>query len=310
MITFHSLQEAYFPQKGTSVALGLFDGLHPGHQLVIRSAVQTAQRQALTPCVFTFSIGHSSPAAKPTAGRLCTASIREQLLSGLGVSHILCPSFDEFREQTPEAFVRDVLHGVLHAGYVFCGENYRFGKDADGSVADLYRLGARFGIEVFTLPLLDLEGAPVSTTRIRNCIVSGDMPQAMRLLGRPFAIDFEVIHGRRLGRTINSPTINQAVPDWFVSPRYGVYATVATVQGRRCPAVTNVGRKPTVGSDRLLAETCILGYDGDLYGQQIPVEFYQFIRPEQKFASVEELRAQIRRDAATAKEIANRLQLC
>lgn len=309
LIVYNSLREVNLPPGESCVALGLFDGLHPGHQKVIRAAVEDARAAGRTPCVFTFSIHRSHPAAKPTKGRLLSTMTRDRLLADMGVTHMLCPVFDEFKGLTPEAYVQEILHGLLRAKKVYCGENYHFGKNAAGTVADLQALGRGLGIAVLPQPMVIVDGAPVSSTRIRQSVAAGDMAAAHRLLGRPYSIDFEVIHGRRLGRTIDSPTINQALPDWFMVPRFGVYASVATVDGKRYVSVSNIGVKPTVGSDRVLAETCLLGYDGDLYGRRILVEFLEFIRPEEKFASIDVLRAQIQADSITARNICDELSI-
>lgn len=303
MTVYHSLREALSPQERSCVALGLFDGLHPGHQAVISAAVERAGQVGAIPCVFTFSIDTDRPAAKPASGRLLTSSLRDRLLRELGVEYVLCPGFGEFRGMTPQGYVHDILHELLRASVVFCGDNFHFGKNAVGSPEDLLRFGGEFDMQVQTLPMVQIDGAPVSTTRIREHIARGDMAAARQLLGRPFAIDFEVIRGRRLGRTLNAPTINQRLPEWFVRPRFGVYASVATVAGKRYPAVSNIGVKPTVGSNSVLAETCIMDYSGDLYGQQVLVEFYEFIRPERKFASMDELRAEIASNAEAARQL-------
>lgn len=296
-----SLHEQNPLQKKTCVALGLFDGLHLGHRAVVGAAVEKAGAEGLSPAVFTFSMhGSQHPAAKPVSGRLFTPEIREGLLRGMGVELMLCPPFEEFRGMEPRKYVKAILHDTLRAAWVYCGENYHFGKEAAGNVADLRALCAGFGIRVETVPLVYLDGEPVSSTRIRSRIAEGDMPMAAKLLGRPFAIDFEVIRGSRLGRTLDSPTINQPIPPWFAAPRFGVYATMTTVDGARRVSVTNVGYKPTVGSEQLLSETYIQGYDGDLYGRKILVEFLEFIRPERRFGSVRELREQIHRDSEAA----------
>lgn len=302
MVVYESIHHIEnFPPAGSCVALGLFDGLHAGHRDVIGAAVQSARRDNLTPAVFTFRLGQAVPARKPAAGRLLSSPRRNALVEAMGVTHLLCPPFDEFYQMQPADYVRDILHGTLRARWVCCGEDYRFGRHAAADVNDLRQLGAAYGIHVQTVPILMVDGQPLSSTRIRACVAEGDMVGAGRLLGRPFSIDFEVIAGRRLGRTLQYPTINQALPSDFIKPRFGVYVTVASVQGRRYAAVTNVGVKPTVGSDRVLAETCILDYEGDLYGQRILVEFYDFLRPEQQFNSLQALREQIRDDAETAR---------
>jgi riboflavin kinase/FMN adenylyltransferase len=186
---------------------------------------------------------------------------------------------------------------------VSCGENFRFGKGAAGDTAALRHLcGDSPAVEV--LPLVILDGAPISSSQIRAAIRAGEMERANRLLGRRFTIDFEVVHGRQLGRTLGTPTINQPFPEGFVEPKFGVYATLATAQGREYAAVTNVGVKPTVGSDRVLAETYIHGFSGDLYGQSVRVSFLRFLRPERKFEGIEALREQIVRDSEIAARTA------
>lgn len=300
MIVYRSRGEVPPATTPTCVALGLFDGVHLGHQAVIGAAVERAVRDGLRSCVFTFSIYAQHPAAKPITGRLLSPPMQEDLLTAMGVDLMLCPPFEDFRGLTPQGFVEDILHKTLGASTVFCGENYHFGKGAVAGPGELRQLGAALGIEVETLSMVDIDGQDISSTRIRACVTAGDMPTAAKLLGRPFAIRFEVIHGRQLGRTLDSPTINQALPPWFAVPRFGVYATRTTVEGKGYISATNVGVKPTVGSEYPLAETYIHDFRGDLYGQIIPVEFLEFIRPEVKFASVEELRAQIQRDNDTA----------
>lgn len=306
MTLYHTLHDKVMTGP-TCVALGMFDGLHLGHQAVLNAVADRAREEALCAAVFTFSTLHNRPKSKLTSARLLTPRLWEQLLDAMHMDCALCLDFDEFRELSPEQFVREILAEKLQTKFVACGSNFRFGKQASASATDLRELAKPYGIEVFIAPLVEVGGTPVSTTRIRGRIVAGDIPAANGLLGRRFAIDFEVVHGRQLGRTIDSPTINQPLPPYFVVPRFGVYATVATVEGERYAAVTNVGVKPTVGSDTILAETYILGYSGDLYGQHILVEFLEFIRGEERYASVQELREHIQQDCAVAKAIAGKI---
>jgi riboflavin kinase/FMN adenylyltransferase len=304
MKIFESIQSITPPEQKTCVALGLFDGLHVGHKAVIGGAVELARSMGRPSAVFTFSLcDEHHPAAKSGSEQLFTRETQAALLETMGVDSMLRPPFADVRELSAKQFIEEILVWKLYAGDVFCGENYRFGKGASGTVEELKRLCEPFGITVHTFPLVTVDGEPVSSTRIRACIASGDMQTAAKLLGRSFAIDFEVIPGRKLGRTLDSPTINQPLPPWFVTPRFGVYASLATVGGKSYPSVSNVGLKPTVGSDHPLSETYIQGFDGDLYGQRVPVEFLEFIRPEVKFGSIDELKAQIHKDSVVAREI-------
>lgn len=302
MIVSGKLDDDLRQVRPTAVALGLFDGLHLGHQRVIGDAVEAAKGDGLHPCVFTFTTTATGvPRAKTHQGRLSTDRVREQYLERLGVAVLVRPGFDTIRDLPPREFVREILAEKLGARYVSCGVNFHFGKGAAGDACLLTELCRPLGIQVSALPLVELEGGPVSSSRIRGLIGTGEIPLANRLLGRPFAIDFEVVYGRQLGRTIDAPTINQPFPHDFVTPRYGVYATATWVEGRCYPSVTNVGVKPTVGSDAVLSETYIHSFSGDLYGRRIVVEFLEFVRPERKFDSIPELRVQIKRDAdATA----------
>lgn len=283
------------PPAPKAIALGLFDGIHLGHQRVIRSAVENGL--GLEAWVFTFSMERGHPSGKQPMGRLVTSSGRDSVLEGLGVKALFCPDFEEIREMSPDAFVEEILLRRLGASLVCCGNNFHFGNKAAGTPQVLAKLCEERGILLKVSPLLEAEGQLISSSRIRQAVQDGDMAAAGKMLGRRFFIDFEVVEGRKLGRTLNYPTINQPFPDDIVRPKFGVYATVVHLEGKKHAGVTNVGIKPTVGSDSLLAETYIRDFSGDLYGKKITVEFVEFLRPERKFESIEELRKQIQQDA-------------
>ena len=293
-----STAQERLPVASASVALGLFDGLHPGHAAVIGAAVQAGKQRGLTPCVFTFTRQGGTPTDKEQ-GALLSDEQFYATLADWGVARVVRPDFAAFRDLTPEEFVRQVLLNTMGAGAVFCGSNFRFGKNAAGDAALLAELCTPHAT-VQVVPMVEQDGAAISTTRIKMLLKEGKMEEANRLWGRCFAIDFTVTKGRALGRTIGFPTINQPFPQGFCQPRYGVYATAVTVAGTRYAGVTNVGVKPTVGSDAVLAETFISGFSGNLYGQNVLVEFLHFLRPEQKFDSVDALQQQILRDSAEA----------
>ncbi len=301
MIKTDTLQQN-MPNGPTAVALGFFDGVHLGHRQVLSAAVH-AKADGLIPCAFTFSVQRGMPHSKEGQGLILSEERKMTLLNELGMEYMICPDFSEIREYSAEDFVVQVLAGQLRAKRICCGNDFRFGRGATGSLTLLSLLCPQLEIELQIIPPVTVGGITVSSTRIREFIMHGNMEQAAILLGRPYCCDFPVAHGRQLGRTLGFPTINQPYPQGYVIPKFGVYAARVTVEGKVYSGVTNVGVKPTVGSSGPLAETYIEGYSGDVYGQRVQVELLQFLRPEQKFENVQQLRQQIARDALSAKQI-------
>ncbi len=298
MKIYHDLPEK-LPSPQIAVALGMFDGLHLGHLAVLNALKEQAGTTATA--LFTFSTKDGRP-PKKTNLHLLSESMRDCLLESLGIDFLLQPEFSKFRYMQPEDFVKDFLVGYLNVTKIFCGESFRFGKNAAAGIEDFAKLMPS-NTELCVVPVITSKGMPISTTRVRELIQAGEIEAANGMLGREFAIDFVVVHGRKLGRTLGLPTINQAFPADFVVPKYGVYASTCIVDGVRHKSVTNVGMKPTVGSDHVLAETYIHDYSGDLYGKNVIVRFVRFIREEKKFDSIEELKAQIERDKEKSVEI-------
>ena len=284
--------------RQTAVALGCFDGVHLGHQAVIRQAAD-CKGEELDTAVFCFS---DIPSPKHRIGSILTWDDKCRLIESMGIRHLVAPPFATVRDYTPEAFVRDILIGQLGAVFVTCGENYRFGRHAAGDAARLREMCEAAGVRCVIVPPVLYENAMISSTRIRNAVLAGDMPLARRMLGRRFGYRLEVVRGRQLGRQLGAPTINQTFPEGFLLPRFGVYASVAEVGGRQMPSVTNIGVKPTVGSPCPLSETWIPDFEGDLYGQWVRVELDSFMRDECRFDSVEALKAAILRDGEEAKK--------
>lgn len=297
MTIFRTLPEPF--ASGTAVSLGMFDGLHRGHFAVLNA--MKAQAAGLKTVLFTFSTEKAKPDAK-TGLHLLSENLRDDLLRDFGVDYIVEPEFSDIRDLSPRQFAQDFLLHTLQAKLVFCGEDFRFGKQAAAGTDELRGFLAE-GARLIVVPVLRAGNDAISTTRIRGLIQNGEIAQANELLGRPFAIDFTVEHGRKLGRTWGLPTINQAFPASFVVPKFGVYASLTVIGGAEHVSVTNVGVKPTVGSEHVLAETYIHNFTGDLYGQAVPVKLMQFLRGEKKFDSVEELRAQIAEDNKVAGEL-------
>ena len=283
----------------SSLALGAFDGLHRGHMAVIRRACAPGEGgRRLQPAVFTFS---RSPAGNSA---VLTGRDKERLLEDAGVEVLYSLEFSQVKDWEAEAFVEQVLFETCAARRLCCGEDFRFGRGALGDTALLQTLCDRRGVELTVVPPVKEGGEKVSSTRIRAAVEAGDISLANRLLGRPFGFSLEVIHGNHIGTGLGTPTINQAIPEGFVLPRFGVYASWCRVGGEYFYGVTNVGVKPTVGSDRVLAETWMPEFQGDLYGKRVRVFLLEFLRPEKKFGSLEELKAAIQTNGEQAKEVA------
>ncbi|MEG0853992.1 MAG: bifunctional riboflavin kinase/FAD synthetase [Angelakisella sp.] len=290
-------------QQPSAVALGFFDGVHLGHRAVIEQTVASARAGGLLPTVFTFSTEGMVPASKSSLTLLQTEQHKEAILEQMGVEEVAIPPFEAFMQLSPLDYVEQLLIGVLHAKVLICGENYRFGKHAAAGVEQLRTLAESHGVELITVPPVLVDGEMISSTRIRQAVRAGDVALAQRLLGAPFAIEGEVVHGKRLGTTIHSPTINLNFPQGFTVPAYGVYlAQVMTPMGQYY-GVTNIGIKPTVNADRPNCETYLLDFDGDLYGKTVTVSLLQRLRGEKKFDSVDQLSQQIQRDVKEAKRL-------
>ena len=303
MQIYHSVADCQPCGRG-AVALGFFDGLHIGHAAVV-SRTLSYQQEGLCPCVFTFTMDGGHPAAKSTANALTTERQKEQLLENWGVRLVLCPDFSEFHDIEPESFVDEILVRRLNANAACCGEDFRFGKKAAGDVGQLAALCQARGIRLDVVPPVTFEGERVSSTRIRSLLGEGRVADANRMLGRAFGYDFTVVRGKQLGRKLDSPTINQRLPDGFVPLRHGVYASVSFAGGAWHPSVTNIGLRPTVEDTTAVnSETYICGFSGDLYGASVEVRLLAFLRPEQRFPSVEALRARIHADAEASVPIA------
>lgn len=287
------------PDRKTAVALGLFDGLHRGHRAVIQAALDCAAA-GCEPAVFTFNTAADFP--KRGAQGIITHTLKLAMLKELGISYVYTPDFAGMCAMEPEDFVEQVLLRRLNAGVAVCGEDFRFGRSAQGDSALLGRLCAARGIRLLIVPAVREGGVVISSTLIRELIAEGEIARANQLLGYEFTLLLEVVHGAQLGRTIGFPTINQDLDTNQLIPRLGVYASVTEIGGAEYPSVTNVGVKPTTGQiARPIAETYIIGYDGDLYGRTVPVRLRRFLRGEERFDSLERLKAQIEQDIILAR---------
>ena len=289
------------------LAIGVFDGLHLGHQAVIRAAQQSAIESGGTAVVVTFDPHPIEVLSPGNAPRMLTASAHKLILlqRQLGVSEVLVVSFDrDFAEQTGEQFVESLIAAAPTGGLarICVGQAWQFGKGRSGDVGLLKTLGGRLGFEVSGIETVEVCGMRVSSTRIREAIAAGDFQVAAALLGRVYTVYGTVIKGRQLGRTLGFPTANLTVHSEQLPPT-GVYAVRVTGAGDSWNGVANLGYRPTVegGEVKRLLEIHLFGLDSEIYGEDLEVEFVGFIRPEQKFDGLEGLREQIVNDVEAAK---------
>jgi riboflavin kinase/FMN adenylyltransferase len=291
--------------QGGAVALGNFDGVHRGHQVVIGAAV-TAARAAGRPAVVATFDPHPSlyfrPGSPPFA--LTTCAQKLALIEGLGVdAAVVIPFNAALAGLSAEDFARNWLRDRMGVSHVVTGEDFTFGKGRSGSAETLKQLGAELGFTAEAIRPVTADAETISSTRIREALMAGDMPEATHLLTRPFAIRAPVIHGDKRGRTIGVPTANQELGA-YQRPRYGVYAVrVRLPDGRIANGVANIGVRPMFDPPKELLETWILDWSGDLYGADIEVELVAWLRPELRLDGLDALKAQIAKDAEEARAV-------
>lgn len=285
--------------KNSAVSLGKFDGIHKGHRLLLQEILQASP---LIPTVFTFdTAGKAMKEEGSFRSQIYDWREKSLLLQTIGVEReVLFPFHEGNRQMLPQDFIRQILHEAMDARLVCVGEDFRFGKDRSGDVEMLQRYAPQYGYRVKVIPKLQEEGDVISSTRIRTLLQEGDLSSANRLLGEAFFFYGEVVHGNALGRTMQMPTANLLPGPEKVLPPAGVYAARVTVRGEEYSAVTNLGYKPTVGSAQVGVESCLLDFDQDIYGEEICVQFHQFLRPEQKFDDLDALRRQMEQDKCQA----------
>lgn len=290
------------------LVIGNFDGVHLGHQTVLREAVSHARSIGLSTAVLTFDPHPAGVVGSGAPQLLSTIERRAELLGELGVERMYVRRFDTaFAAWQPERFARELVAGILHARLVVVGENFRFGAKRAGDLTRLRELGAQLGFGVRVHAVARDERGRYSSTRAREAVVAGNLEEVQRVLGRPHALSGVVVHGDERGRTIGVPTANlDAVPELL--PPNGVYAVnvdeyLAAEQAFRPlgRGLTNIGVRPTVGGGKLSVETYLLDFARDLYGARLRVHLVARLREEKKFGSLDELKAQIGRDVADAR---------
>lgn len=281
-------------EQGSAITLGKFDGLHRGHQKLLREVLQL-QKQGFYGILFSIAPDHTPV--------LLTPEEKRKAVESYGIDCMIrCPFIKEILSMEPETFVAEVLIRQLRAKYVIVGTDFRFGYNRVGDVKLLERLQDKYGFTLIVLAKECYGNREISSTYVREALEASDMDLVQELLGYPYPVTGVVRHGKQLGRRIGMPTINLIPDERKLLPQPGVYYSDVAISGRNYHGVTNIGYKPTVDGSFLGAETYLYGVEGDLYGQEAEVWLRRFCRAEQKFASVKELKAQMERDIHAGEE--------
>ena len=306
MDVYISLAEVPPAPEGRSIALGTFDGVHLGHRRVIGTAVERAREHGLRPTVVTFD-PHPLQVLRPDdpPPRLTDTAAKAELAAGQGASELIAiPFTPELSRMSPEAFVGDVLVGVIGTRHLSVGSNFRFGHEARGDVA-LLEASPEFGTDV--VPLVEHGAGPVSSSRIRDLVAAGDVAAAADLLGAPYSLEGDVIAGDARGRKLDMRTANLEAPEGFAIPAAGIYAATARVDGEEVPAAVSIGVRPTFeDAGDLRVEAHLIGWSGDLYGRRLRLSFLERLRDELRFDSAQDLQRQMRDDVAQVARITSR----
>jgi riboflavin kinase/FMN adenylyltransferase len=302
MRLFHGTDNAEI-HRPTVLTLGVFDGLHLGHQLIMRTVVERANAVGAVPTVITFD-PHPRAVLHPESAPplLQTFDQKIEALGVLGIQQTIVVRFTrEFSNLAAADFLRDVVKDRLHAREVYLGKGFAFGHNREGNIELLRRLGAELDFVAGEVPEVSLRGTRVSSSKIRELLANGQVNLARRMLGRPYGVEGRVERGAERGRQLGFPTANLH-PHNRVIPRNGVYVTGTLIDGNWRRSVTNIGLRPTFGdASEPSVETYVLNWDGDLYGDVVRVRFLYRLRDERKFGSIEALKEQIERDVARAE---------
>ena len=297
MKVIHGIESAELARP-TVLTMGVFDGLHLGHQAIVRQVVERALLAGATPTLVTFD-PHPRQVLRPDTAPPLLQTFHQKIegLRLLGMQQVVVLHFTrELAAMTAEDFVRVYLHEALQAREVYLGKGFFFGRDRLGNIETLREISQRLGFFADEVGEVQLRGHRVSSTMIRRLLKAGRVNLARRMLGRPYGIEGVVVEGRKVGRQISFPTANLEIQNRVI-PADGVYATLALVGNVWRRSVTNIGHRPTlVGDEESKVETHLIDFDHDLYGQTIRVRLLHRLRGEQKFAGLDELRAQITRD--------------
>lgn len=288
-------------EEPTAVTLGKFDGLHRGHELLMETVLRIRDEENVASVAFTFDIPPRNRVEHVTANVLTTNDEKQYIFEAQGIDYLIeCPFTEEVMSMEPKAFIEWIAKS-LNMKYVVVGDDFRFGHKRSGDFHTLQQYEDLYGYKTIVIDKLKDSNRDISSTYVREEIAKGNIQKANQLLGYNYFIKSEILHGRKLGRKIGIPTINMILPADKLLPPNGVYVSEVLVDGKKYVGVTNVGCKPTVSDENIVGvETYIYDFNQDVYGEKIVVSFVDYIRPEKKFDSVEELKAQMETDIEKA----------
>ena len=292
-------------QQPTVLTIGTFDGVHLGHQKIVERVVTTARQEGLLATVFTF-FPHPRMVVQHDKGLklINTLEEKKQLLQQLGVDLLVVQPFNEaFAQLTAEEFVSTILVEHLNVKKVIIGYDHRFGRNRTANIDDMRLFGKKYGFAVEEISVQEVDEVSVSSTKIREALNKGDVTTAEHYLGTPYSLTGRVVHGLKLGRTLGYPTANiQVTEDYKLIPKDGVYAVYSYIDGRKVYGMMSIGKNPTIEGKGASIEVYFFDFNGDLYDQKLTIEFVQYLREEQKFATIDLLKKQLQDDETAARK--------
>ena len=292
-------------QQPTVLTIGTFDGVHLGHQKIVERVVTTARQEGLLATVFTF-FPHPRMVVQHDKGLklIHTLEEKKQLLQQLGVDLLVVQPFNEaFAQLTAEEFVSTILVQRLNVKKVIIGYDHRFGRNRTANIDDMRLFGEKYGFAVEEISVQEVDEVSVSSTKIREALNKGDVTTAAHYLGTPYSLTGRVVHGLKLGRTLGYPTANiQVTEEYKLIPKDGVYAVYSYIDGRKVYGMMSIGKNPTIEGKGASIEVYFFDFNGDLYDQKLTIEFVQYLREEQKFATIDLLKKQLQDDETAARK--------
>ena len=291
-------------KERTIYALGFFDGVHLGHQALLSACRRLAAENGYLAGAVTFNLHPETRLSGAAPALINRLPDRSRLLNRFGAdTFVSFPFTDSLRKKTWQEFLQMLQEQFGAVGFV-CGDDFRFGYEGQGNAQLLQAYCKEEGLACAVVQEQTLDGTRISSTHIRQLLKDGNIETANRFLGHPHTLSGYVVEGQMIGRTIDVPTANLRIPAYVQLPKNGVYACKATVEdGTTYLAVTNIGTRPTVDGDHITVEAWLLDFTGSLYSQDVILEFYAYLRPEQKFSSLEELKAEIQKNAAETRKL-------